>query len=123
MNQIKRPQWEHLFGACALEPKYHDEHMALNEWFDTYVTPVNKMLSEGVEVYGVWDTTNIPDIVCRFGTTEDLPTHKALIINIEPIVKWECPCGEKVMFADTEDCKTPLCYSCATEIHKALERG
>ena len=59
----------------------------LNKCWDTHVEPVNKMLSEGVEVDGVWDTTNIPDIVCRFGTTEDNPTHKALLIQIEPIKK------------------------------------
>ena len=55
------------------------------DWFDIHVTPINKMLSEGVEVYGSMKTKN------KTWTPENnlgcLQDHKALLINIQPIKK------------------------------------
>lgn len=51
-------------------------------WFTTHVEPINKLLSEGVEVVGyikpgrIWQEKEYHD---------DTVTHKALLINIQPI--------------------------------------
>ena len=52
-------------------------------WFDEHVEPINKMLSEGVEVYG---SNNRPLDGWNQKSYEST-THKALLINIEPIKK------------------------------------
>lgn len=93
----------------------------LSEWFETHVEPVNRMLAGAVEVSGFGEAPNWiwkQDI-------ENLsyvgkPTYRALLINIEPIKKWKCPCGAEVMDADTEDCRTPLCPACSDDIIKEL---
>ena len=109
-QKIERPNWAEL--VCT---NFDDSMFELTYWFDTDVEPINKLLSEGDEVYigysGIWTYKQ-----------NEASEQKALIINPQPIVKWECPCGEKAMFADTEDCRTPLCHRCAVEIKAALER-
>jgi len=83
MMKIERPDWLNLLPMS-------DTHIrsALNEWFTEHVEPINKMLSEGVSVTGyqndiatVWrdERSN-----CKNGT------HKALLINIEPIKQETC---------------------------------
>lgn len=77
--KIERPDWQDLFL-----------HAGMNIWFDTHVEPINKLLSEGVEVKGNITPTSNQEPYNGYdfnggtlGKTD--PTHKALLINIEPI--------------------------------------
>jgi len=53
-----------------------------NKWFNREVEPINKLLAEGVEVYG---KTEHPLEPIDFWSHNFEGTHKALLINIEPI--------------------------------------
>lgn len=73
--KIERPLWYLWFGISG---GHHDD---ADEWFDTHVEPINKMLDEAVEVYGmkahggnIWATKQHED-----------DSKKALLINIQPI--------------------------------------
>jgi len=75
--KIERPDWLGMLKHRAMDSEI------LNAWFNAYVSPINKLLSEGVEVYmpsnsTVWGIT-------ASKTFKD--THKALLINIQPIKK------------------------------------
>ena len=54
---------------------------AFYKWFDKYVEPVNKMLADAIEVYRIESSPAY--------TLSPTPgdTHKALLINIQPIRK------------------------------------
>lgn len=78
--KIKRPVW---YGdACILNN--HDTKL-LNRWFDETIEPLNKLLDGAVEVsgqtHGEWGyfSEQVED--------NTIATHKALLINIEPIKK------------------------------------
>ena len=113
--EIKRPDWFKFIDWSGR----NDCADALDKWFNAEVRPVNEMLRNGVEVYGCSDNPDDEPIFSEH--KNDYDTQKALLINIQPIESWQCPCGAKAMFADTENCRTPLCYDCATEIAMALE--
>lgn len=75
--KIKKPCWEDLL--CYID--YEATEKNLDMWFEENVEPVNKVLSEGVEVRGPFTT---------FKSWEVPFTHlgselKALLINIQPI--------------------------------------
>lgn len=58
---------------------YPGNRFDFDSWFDTHVTPINKLLENAVEVYtgasGIWTTHKENAGI----------THKALLITIEPI--------------------------------------
>ena len=72
--RIERPDWGRM-GSPFLTKS------TMNRWFEEKVEPINKMLSEGTKVEGYFTDSGywIYDI--------SKPTHKALLINIEPIKK------------------------------------
>lgn len=77
MKQIERPDWLKMW---AQPPQFQNTY---NEWFDEHVEPVNKLLSEAVEVFGydtessIWQKPDYHDL--------HQVTHKAYLIGIEPI--------------------------------------
>ena len=68
--RIERPDWKRM-GSPFLAKS------TLDRWFDDVVEPINKMLSEGVEVVGDYTDSGY------WVYDTDKPTHKALLINIE----------------------------------------
>lgn len=79
IKKIERP--------VLLYAQHHSDYpRQLNKWFDQNIKPLNKLISEGLEVQKVdgyaWDT---PD---KFSDKTIGPiTHKALLIGIQPIKK------------------------------------
>ena len=59
----------------------------LNEWFHQEVEPINKILAEGVEVSGDVDDFSMSEWRSTKGRGYENNTHKALLINIQPIKK------------------------------------
>lgn len=80
--QIEKPDW--LDGPSYIGGgKYYAYSNVMDFWND-HVQPINKMLSEGVEVYWAGNETN--DSFYPIGTTlEDCDTRKGILINIEEI--------------------------------------
>ena len=95
--KIERPDWDDLYietpGKGSLNMSISDQEIRiLNRWFDQHVEPINKMLAEGVEVYGYGDDKSIWQKPEHHDMHE--VTHKALLICIEPLEK-KCPeCGK-----------------------------
>lgn len=59
-----------------------------NRWFDECVEPINEMLAEGVEAYGHEFKSKENRSKGTWTTWKaSTDTHKALLINIEPIEK------------------------------------
>jgi len=56
-----------------------------NNWFDEHVEPVNEAIRNGVEVYASNEV--LDDETWHKNMFNDLRTHKALLINIQPIEK------------------------------------
>lgn len=85
--QIKRPDWEALIYHCR-DGLNLDLVTVLNKCWDAEAEPINKILAEGVEVTTYTekglDFANWVAPLDRPGAT---PTHKALLINIQPIQK------------------------------------
>jgi hypothetical protein len=80
MNKIERPDFDYY---AAL----HEEHQALDHWFDKHIEPINKALDEAVEVYQRPRLNKQPHECCWTSDRLKQDTHKALLISIEPIVK------------------------------------
>ena len=110
---------------------YDDESA---DWL--YCKEVNYWFNENIKGKHFYDPKDAVEVFLRrrikgsphmlIATTDQCSwdTDKALLINITPIKHWwECPCGEKAMFAETEDCKTPLCHECSIQIKTAMERN
>jgi len=85
MRIIERPDWKNITVHSTQVGGWYcsDEiNKNLNDWFDKHVEPINKMLSKAVEVQSGnkeslhWSAYDVREA-----------THKALLINIEPIVK------------------------------------
>lgn len=74
--KIERPLWEALPDIEA-----DSWTVALNRWFQEKVEPINKMLDEAAVVYG----NGIKNVWSEGQLGHD--THKALLIQIEPIKK------------------------------------
>jgi len=83
------------------------------EWFEKEVEPINKMLDEAVEVYGYSDL-NVSNHTYA-SDKQECDTHKALLINIQPIKKetaeeilqsfmdlTNIPIGEQITLQDIE---------------------
>jgi len=70
--KIKRPDWDEF----NVDKSYSLNQ--LNDWFDEYIEPVNKMLGGGIEVYvgdsGIWTHDH-----------DGVKTTKALLIDIKLI--------------------------------------
>ena len=85
--KIEKPDWQEVcsgkVGTCTTEAKG-----LLNDWFQEHVEPVNKMLSEAVEV-ACWksDEHNTWCSDETVGPNNECVSHKALLINIQPIRK------------------------------------
>lgn len=73
--KIERPDWYEVLEVKTIANIYKTH---LNRAWDKAVGPVNKMLSDGVEV----TTANGSDWNDEYAINL---THKALLINIEPI--------------------------------------
>jgi hypothetical protein len=83
--KIEKPDWSQM---CQSGGRIHNFWKSLDEWFEREVEPINKMLSEGIEVQG--NISLHPDKGYSFSggvIGKHNPTHKALLINIEPIKK------------------------------------
>lgn len=77
--KIERPIWNMITKA-------NQHHDRLNMWFNDFVDPVNNILSAGVEIKGYHDKKAKSEF--EFISDWDscfTPTHKALLINIQPI--------------------------------------
>ena len=76
--KIERVIWANISGGeCGVNQR------AFDYWFDECVEPINKMLSEGVEVYGTSNLTySNYDSRLNFNRTDH---HSALLINRQPI--------------------------------------
>lgn len=83
--KIERPDWFSLAFDIDFKSKTVGE---LDLWFDQHVEPINKMLSEGVEIYGDHNLGNGSAPYYSFAY-EQIPhsAHRAILINIEPIQK------------------------------------
>jgi hypothetical protein len=82
--KIERPDWDSFHGSDTLNDTYVSE---LQFWFDKNVEPINKMLEEGIEVEGQRvRRTDGGEEFWKFLSGKPLyETHKALLINIQPI--------------------------------------
>lgn len=76
IKKIERPDWTH--------EEY--SRVKLKRWFDKHIEPINAMLEGAVEVYANVPNDNKPVVWVLNGNLPD-ETHKALLINIEPIKK------------------------------------
>ena len=82
--KIIRPDWYSRYGHRSHEVGLNDLNNWFQDWFSENVKPINKMLSEGVEVYSTthtghgktWNSAQVMD-----------DTHTALLINIRPVKK------------------------------------
>ena len=76
IKKIERPKTDEFIHWIS---KHFDD------WFDTHIQPINVALDEAVEVTG---ENYADDIGWLMGIDrDDSDTHKALLINIEPIKK------------------------------------
>ena len=78
--KIEKPNWESGYYPSL------DTNIVFQDWFKENVEPVNKMLSEGVEVEGHYDKECKAWYMSSNGEETSLgATHKALLINIQEI--------------------------------------
>ncbi|MCP3684565.1 MAG: hypothetical protein GY861_18010 [bacterium] len=75
LRKIERPDWAKVNFPLGGEDN-------LNRWFDNNVEPLNKMLDEAVEVY----TSDLNDREETWARRPYGDTHKALLVNIQPIL-------------------------------------
>ena len=80
--KIDRPDWYKI----AATPWNNINETTLNEWFDEFVEPINKMLSEAVQVYGYIEDGK-PKYYSSYTWGDSIKESKALLINIQPIKK------------------------------------
>lgn len=81
--KIEKPDWLELLNYGPTGFNLETESI-LDTWFRRNVEPVNKMLSEGVEVYSYENESGW--VVRELNNSGDLE-EKALLINIQPIVR------------------------------------
>lgn len=81
--KIEKPDWDTLKGSSINSFDYH----VLDTWFQENVEPVNKMLAEGVEVYGHKEADHPFWYMFENPSESSMKshTHKALLINIQEI--------------------------------------
>lgn len=84
IKKIKKP-WFYQLGQVVSSD-------AIDKWFDENIEPINKALDSAVEVYSSNDVDWTTFQEVDGGQTPD--THKALLINIEPI---EQDTAEKIL--------------------------
>lgn len=97
----------------------------LNEWYDKEIAP---LFENAVEVYGEFDATN--EVWSDFSglrplkANEGVATHKALLVNIEPLKKEET--AEDVLREMVDAFKTTTIIPYQGEVpkfNKALDRA
>jgi len=84
---IERPKFAEMILKARKEPQYALSWRLEAAW-DEAVGPINKLLIEGVDVFGKPDHASpgrVGYYVSEFQCKSD--THKALLINIQPIKK------------------------------------
>lgn len=82
--KIERPAWYDM--APFKKKPWNDYVESLNHWFTTHVEPINKMLSEGVEVISADSKSSNWWTKCSNIESEEVAwVRKALLINITPI--------------------------------------
>jgi len=82
MKKIERPDWGKLIYV-----NWHDKSVSWYEidwWFKTHIKPLNKAIDEALEVNLIKEENMVHDLNFDVKKTN---THKALLINITPIVK------------------------------------
>ncbi len=88
IEPIKKPNWLKLHEGRpdknSLEGRWVFDREAFNTWFKAEVEPINKMFNEGVEVYG-WDNKDWERQEKHIQGHDH--SHRALLINIQPIKK------------------------------------
>ena len=80
--KIEKPDWYSLFGNPSSDFKG-----CLDTWFNKNVEPINRMLEKAVEVSGNVDQFSMSMWRATKGRGTEDNTHKALLINIQPIKK------------------------------------
>jgi hypothetical protein len=84
--EINRPDWDFMLAladtkSVSVGKSYRDAFKdQMDDWFNEHVVPINKLLSNGVKVTGVNDDGYYFDHHRSRGDT-----HKALLINVQPI--------------------------------------
>ena len=110
--KIERPCWLDLLEGTSIG--YSDK--VFDAWFDEAVEPINKMLAEGVEVFGPTKTTYKDQLIYVESWTKDRHVgdfQKALLINIQPI-----ECAHKSVFEGTYTIK---CNDCGKKLKAKWE--
>jgi hypothetical protein len=91
MLKIERPRLNKFLIPVATGPDSGMERIShikskdFKEWFDNCVEPINKILAEGVEVTCYKEHYEERVKWCASEIMLDCKTHKALLINIQPI--------------------------------------
>lgn len=88
--KIERPDWYPMLGI-GNGPRYTERvsREKLDQWFDNHIEPINKMLADGVEVYGYNDVSveYEGEGWCFAQSEAPNDTHKALLVDIQSIRK------------------------------------
>jgi len=100
--KIERPDWKSTLKEHVMTYGV----VLLNKWFDENVEPINKMLEEGVEVFGFQDDDDggcWKTWTCRMNSD----THSMFIINRKELKK---ETAEEVLNAlwNHEDIRIPI---------------
>ena len=113
IKKIEKPNWEELFKT-PLRSTIID---AFDDWFFEFVVPNNRDIENAVEVRG----TRTGNYALEWSEENPLVdrgfTHKALLINIEPIKE---ETAENVL---REWIKQPEYPGSSLEIHNIIERA
>ena len=82
MKPIEKPDWKRFFcyGTTKQENIKH-----LDNWFKNCVEPANELIRNGVEVNVLCLNPHMPTSCFKTVPNDEDATHKALLINIEPI--------------------------------------
>lgn len=83
--EIEKPNWDQVTKVIYGGGVTTWISSGLDTWFENHVEPINKMLSEGYEVFSRSNTTYLGDM-WSIADNHHM-THKALLINIQPIKK------------------------------------
>ena len=94
MKKIERPDWlEHGRAVNKLPATPEDNEYlftvdAFDHWFDKVIKPHNKLIESAVSVYARVPSGEQPCVWVESHKRDDIPdTHRAYLINIQPIKK------------------------------------
>jgi len=82
MKPISKPDVD--IAWFLIDPIMERRKNYFNTWFDERIRPLNEMIEKGVDVQGIITDkyTSKPTFIWN---DSSIATHKALLINIEPI--------------------------------------